>query len=126
MKRTVRQNAKSNFLAGLLPALILLITTPIVVRGLGIAEYGLLIVVTSVAGYLSVLDVNVTAGSVKFIAEATSAGDRNKVNSTVSFGLTVYFLIAVAGALLIWSSSSWLAGWFARSGQVGKSQVGQA
>lgn len=126
MTRTVRQNAKSNFLAGVLPALVLLVTTPIMVRGLGTAEYGLLIVITSVAGYLSILDVNVTAGSVKFVAEASAAGDRDKVNATISFGLSAYFLIAIGGAFAIWFGSRWLASWFATPGQVGNDQAVQA
>ena len=126
MNRSIRQNAKSNFLAGVLPALVLLATIPVLVRGLGTAEYGLLIVVTSVAGYLSVLDVNVTTGSVKFVAEAHAVGDQDRVSATLSFGLLVYFCIALLGAGAIFFGSDWLASWFSRSGQVDSSLATQA
>lgn len=126
MSRSVRQNARSNFMAGIVPALVLLATTPVLVRGLGTADYGLLIVVTSVAGYMAVLDVNVTAGSVKFIAEAQARGDRAAVCSTFSFGLMVYGFIAGTGALTILVAAPWLAHWFATPGQVASDQASTA
>lgn len=112
MPKTLRSNAGANFLAGLIPALVVLVTTPVLVRGLGTVDYGLLIVVSSVAGYLAILDVNLTAGSIKYISEYYSIGDRNAVRSTFSFGLIFYLGIAITGAAAISLGAPILARWF--------------
>lgn len=116
--RSTRQNAASNFIAGLLPAIVLLATTPIIVRGLGADQYGLLVIASSLAGYMGVLDVNVTAGTVKFMAGAAARGAKDEVDRIFSFGLATYLAIGVLGTLLILVFAEELAHWFVSRGSV--------
>lgn len=108
MKLQLVRNAFSNLLGALVPALVALGTVPLVVRGLGDASYGVYSLVTAIVGYFAVLDINVTAGSVKFIAGFNARKDSASISQTVSFGLIVYALIGIAGALGLYGGAELL------------------
>ena len=99
MKLRLFRNAWSNLLGAAVPALAALATVPLVVAGLGEAGYGLYALVTAIVGYFAVIDINVTAGSVKFIAGQHARGEHERVAATLCFGLVVYALIGAVGAL---------------------------
>ena len=102
------RNAWSNLLGAAIPALVMLATVPLVVKGLGQASYGVYALVTAIVGYFAVIDINVTAGSVKYIAEHHARGDQDKVVETMSFGLAAYAAIGLLGALGLFLSARWL------------------
>ena len=99
MNLRLARNAWSNLLGAVIPALVMLGTVPLVVKGLGDASYGVYSLVTAIVGYFAVIDINVTAGSVKYIAEYSARKDDDKIFETMSFGLAVYTVIGVLGAL---------------------------
>jgi O-antigen/teichoic acid export membrane protein len=99
MNLRLLHNAWSNLLGAAVPALAALATVPLVVAGLGEAGYGLYSLVTAIVGYFAVIDINVTAGSVKYIAGQHARGEHGRVAATLCFGLVVYVLIGAAGAL---------------------------
>ena len=105
MKLRFARNAILNFAGGAIPALATLATIPFIVRGLGDAGYGLFTLITAIVGYFALLDINVTAGSVKYLAEYSAQGDHSKRDQTVSFGLITYLCIGFAGAVAIFLST---------------------
>jgi O-antigen/teichoic acid export membrane protein len=68
MKLQLARNALFNLLGAAVPALVALGTVPLIVRGLGDAGYGVYALITAIVGYFAIIDINVTAGSVKHIA----------------------------------------------------------
>ncbi|WP_229507941.1 oligosaccharide flippase family protein [Massilia sp. Dwa41.01b] len=102
-------NAWSNLLGAAVPALAALVTVPLVVAGLGEAGYGLYSLVTAIVGYFAVIDINVTAGSVKYIAAQHARAEHDSVAETLCFGFTVYLLIGTLGALGLYGAAPWLA-----------------
>ena len=96
------RNALSNLVAAVLPALVMLFTVPVLIHGLGDAQYGLLVILSSVTGYLAVLDLNLTAGSVRFLAAAQAREQQEQSWQVLSLGATFYLVIGAVGALLIW------------------------
>ncbi len=108
MQLRLARNAMANLLAAAIPALVMLGTVPLVVRGLGQAGYGVYSLVTAIVGYFAVIDINVTAGSVKYIAQHKAVDDDDQVAETVSFGLASYACIGLAGALGILGCAGWL------------------
>lgn len=104
----IARNALFNFAGGVLPALITLATIPIIVRSLGDAGYGLFTLITAIVGYFALIDINVTAGSVKYIAEYAAKNNRRGIDQTLSFGLLVYFSIGIVGAATIFFGSTYL------------------
>ncbi|MDB5907783.1 MAG: hypothetical protein JWP34_1897 [Massilia sp.] len=105
MKLQLARNAFSNLLGALVPALVALGTVPLVVRGLGDASYGVYSLVTAIVGYFAVIDINVTAGSVKFIAGFHARHDSARIGETICFGLIVYALLGAAGALGLYAGA---------------------
>lgn len=99
MKLSLLRNAFANLLGAVIPALVALATVPMVVKGLGDASYGVYSLVTAIVGYFAVIDINVTAGSVKYIAEYNAHRDHDRINETVFFGLSVYSLLGLVGGL---------------------------
>jgi O-antigen/teichoic acid export membrane protein len=99
MNLSLLRNAFANLLGAVIPALVALGTVPLVVKGLGDASYGVYSLVTAIVGYFAVIDINVTAGSVKYIAEFNAHKDQERINETVFFGLSVYALLGVLGGL---------------------------
>lgn len=110
MKLNLVRNALANLLGALIPAVVALGTVPLVVRGLGEAGYGMYSLVTAIVGYFAVIDINVTAGSVKYIAAYHARRDQRRIDETVAFGLTVYALLGVLGGLCIYLGADWFVG----------------
>ena len=108
MNLRLMRNALSNLMGALVPALVALGTVPLVVKGLGEAGYGVYALVTAIVGYFAVIDINVTAGSVKFIAAHNARGERDKISETLFFGIIVYALIGVLGGLGLFFGASHL------------------
>ncbi|RTL36477.1 MAG: hypothetical protein EKK53_22620 [Burkholderiales bacterium] len=96
------RSALNNLVAAVLPALVMLFTVPILIRGLGDAQYGLLVILSSVTGYLSVLDLNLTAGSIRFLAAAKARDEQEESWQVLSLGAAFYVAIGLLGAVLIW------------------------
>jgi len=105
------RNALSNLAAAVLPALVMFFTVPVLIRGLGEAQYGLLVILSSVTGYLSVLDLNITASSVRFLAAAEAQQRHDRASEVLSFGAAFYAAIGLLGAVLIVVFAKPLVGW---------------
>lgn len=101
MKFETLRNGIANLLGGLLPATVVVFTTPYVVNTLGEATYGILTLITAIIGYFAIIDINVTAGSVKYVAEHHATGNIRLRNQTLSSGFVLYLLIGLLGAILI-------------------------
>ena len=99
MNLSLLRNAFSNLLGAMIPALVALGTVPLVVKGLGDASYGVYSLVTAIVGYFAVIDINVTAGSVKYIAEFNAHKDQQRIDETVFFGLSVYSMLGLLGGI---------------------------
>ena len=101
MKFETLRNGLANLLGGVLPALVTVFTTPFVVNTLGESSYGVLTLITAIIGYFAIIDINITAGSVKYVAEHHATGNTRLRNQTLTSGFAVYLLIGVVGAGLI-------------------------
>lgn len=101
MSARVARNSAANLLGALLPALVALATIPFIVSRLGEASYGVLALVTAIVGYFAVLDLNLTSGSVKYVAQYHAVGRNTELNQVITFGAVVYLGIGVGGCLLI-------------------------
>lgn len=101
MKFETLRNGLANFMGGVLPALVTLFTTPFIVNTLGESSYGVLTLITAIVGYFAFLDLNVTAGSVKYVAEHHATGNVLRRNQTLTSGMALYLVIGLAGCGLV-------------------------
>lgn len=108
MRAAVVRNSLANFGGAALPALVTLFTLPVIVAQLGEAEYGVLALIVAIVGYFAIIDVNVTAGSVKYLAEFHARGEKAKIAQVVSLGLLIYLFIGMVGGVGIVLAAPWL------------------
>lgn len=102
------RNSVVNFLAGLLPAVTLLVTMPFIVRGLGDAHYGLLVLISAVMGYFAVIDINIAAGATKYVSEFHARGDQASESAVMNLALAISMAIGLLGAAMMWAGDDWL------------------
>lgn len=102
MKFETLRNGLANLMAGALPILVVIFTTPYVVNMLGSEHYGLLTLITAIIGYFAIIDLNFTAGSLKFVSQFHASGEASKRDQTLTAGFLLYLLIGVVGAALIY------------------------
>lgn len=111
MSRQLVRNSAANFAAAALPAVAMLVTLPLIVRFLGVEDYGVLTMVMAITGYFAVVDINVTAGSVKYISEYHAKRDLERVYQVVSFGALFYLVLGFVGAVGIYLAAPWAIAW---------------
>ena len=102
------RNSLWNISGSALPAIASLLSIPFLISALGAEGFGLVTLVGSVVGYFSVLDVNFSAGAIKFLAQHHAAGDRIRFAETFWFGACFYLGLGMVGAVGIFLSGDWV------------------
>jgi O-antigen/teichoic acid export membrane protein len=96
------RNSLWNITGAALPALAALATVPLLIHALGAEGYGIVTIVSSIVGYFAVLDINMSAGAIKYLAESHAADDARRFSETFWFGAFFYGLLGLIGALGIY------------------------
>ncbi len=95
------RNSAWNFAGLALPALVALATVPWLIRGLGLEGFGIITLITSIVGYFGIIDINLSAGAIKYLAEHQATGDQRRFAQTFWFGLLFHAALGLVGALLL-------------------------
>lgn len=99
MKRGINQLRSGVFLSYLnlaISSLIPFFYTPVMLRMLGQAEYGLYSLSNSVVGYLSLLSFGFGSTIIRYLAKYRAEGNKEALQQAYGFFLTVYSVLAVA------------------------------
>ena len=91
------------------PMIISMVTTPIVLKALGISAYGLVSLVNVIIGYLTVMDMGLDLPITKYLAEDRAKVDNDSANRMLNNALQLYFIIGVVGMLVIILTSNFFA-----------------
>jgi O-antigen/teichoic acid export membrane protein len=102
------RNSVSNLLGAAWPAIVALVSVPFIVSRLGTVNYGILTMVIAVVGYFALLDLNVTSGSVKYVAQYRASGSVSELYQVVTFGAITYLVIGFTGAVALYLGAGWL------------------
>jgi O-antigen/teichoic acid export membrane protein len=102
------RNSLWNLSGSALPSIAALVTIPLLIGALGVEGFGIVTLVGSVIGYFGVLDVNLSAGAIKYLAEHHAANDRKRFAETFWFGILFYGGLGLLGALAIYFSAGFL------------------
>lgn len=102
------RNSIWNMTGAALPAITALATVPLLITALGVEGYGIVTLIAAVIGYFAVLDVNFSAGAIKFLAESHTANDRKRFAETFWFGAMFYGALGLLGASIIYFASELL------------------
>lgn len=95
------RNSLWNVTGSALPAIAALASVPLLIASLGVEGFGIVTLVSSVIGYFAVLDINLSAGAIKYLAESHAAGDKQRFDETFWFGALFYGLLGMVGGLAI-------------------------
>jgi len=117
------RNSLWNMTGSALPSIAALVTVPLLIAALGAEGYGIVTLLASVIGYFGILDVNLSAGSIKYLAETHASGDRKRFAETFWFGVLFYSVLGLLGtsAVLLFSES--LVDYFFAPGNVARDNV---
>jgi len=102
------RNSLWNVTGSALPAIAALASVPLLIAALGVEGFGIVTIVSSIVGYFAVLDVNLSAGAMKYLAETHAAGDRRRFAETFWFGTFFYGALGLVGATAIFFGAHWL------------------
>jgi O-antigen/teichoic acid export membrane protein len=84
-----------------IPALVALATVPFLISGLGLEGFGIITLITSVVGYFGILDLNLSAGTIKYLAQYHAQKDQARFAETFWFGALFYGVIGLIGGALL-------------------------
>jgi O-antigen/teichoic acid export membrane protein len=99
IRRRVIVNTASNYAAQILTLVIWFFLTPFLLRQLGASDYGLWILIGSIAAYGSLLDFGIATAVTKYVAQFHAEGKIEQARSLVATTLWLYMglgLVAVA------------------------------
>ncbi|MGH8806847.1 MAG: oligosaccharide flippase family protein, partial [Noviherbaspirillum sp.] len=102
------RNSIWNLSGSAIPMVVALATVPLLIGALGVEGFGIVTMVGSVIGYFGVLDINLSAGAIKYLAEHHAAHDRRRFAETFWFGIMFYGFLGLAGAAGVFFSAELL------------------
>lgn len=102
------RNSLWNLSGSAIPMVVALATVPLLIGALGVEGFGIVTLVGSVIGYFGVLDINLSAGSIKYLAEHHAANDRERFSETFWFGIMFYGCLGLLGAGILFFASDFL------------------
>lgn len=99
--RRVARNVLFNVVSQLWLTLLVILSVPIVLHGIGAPAYGIFVLASLVLGYTALLDLGVTPAVIRSIAVHRSLGNEARLQAIISTALTILLLLAVVvGGLL--------------------------
>jgi len=95
------KNTVYNFITQVVLLLLFMITTPIVVHGLGDEAYGIISLVLVLVGYFSFLDLGMSQATVKFLSEHLAKGEEKETHQIVLTSIFTNLFLGILGGILI-------------------------
>lgn len=107
-----------------IPTLLLLGLTPVLIHRMGIENYGLWMLATSVLGLMGVAEFGLNTAISKFVAEFVGNRDTNALSQVVSGSLVAYVLLGLGLIFPLYANFPALAGIFEPSETLSSDQIG--
>src|SRR6266436_4482284 len=93
--RLLARNAAFNLAGELVSVCVGVICIPFVVRRLGTESFGLLSIAWTLLSYMSLLDLGLFRSTTKFVAEAVSIGEHEKIPSLVWTSISLQVALGI-------------------------------
>lgn len=93
-----------------------LLAVPLLIRLIGVEEYGLWILVSAAVGVLSVAEAGLSVSTTYFLSRDLAEDDVAGVSQTLTVTFGGMVLLASAAALLLWFGADWWVGFFPNIG----------
>jgi O-antigen/teichoic acid export membrane protein len=109
LKRRLLRNTFFNVIGHVWTLLLSLVLTPILISYLGLPDYGLYIVVSSILSWSWILDLGVSTAAVRFLSDHAARGDEDRFSECLSAAMLIKIGAAVAIAAIGVFGGGWLA-----------------
>lgn len=109
---SLTRNIASNYVALAVNALLMLLLAPYLARCLGQAGYGAWLLALTIVGYSGLLDLGVTKGLARYVANHAGAGRIEPLNTTLGSALLFFAAVGLLSAGLVAMNAKVLADWF--------------
>ncbi len=106
--KSLLSSAAWNIVAMVIIGLVGFVTVPIVVRAIGESDYGLYLLVGSIGGFATLLDLGMGEATLKFTAQYYARGDIRGVNRVVGATLSIYAVTGIVGGAIIIGGAPWI------------------
>jgi O-antigen/teichoic acid export membrane protein len=93
-----RRNVATNYANRGVSTLVALLLTPVLAHGLGKEQYGIWVLATSLSLYVDVLDIGVSAATVKYVAGYHTLGNVDRIRRAIS---TAFIVLIPPGLLAV-------------------------
>ena len=77
-----------------------LILTPFIIRSLGDSEYGLYILIGSIIGYISILDLGLNNTIIRYVSKYRAEKDKKGEESFLATTMLIYFFISIVTVII--------------------------
>src|SRR5713101_506154 len=106
--RLLARNTIWNLLGQLFPMAVAVVAIPPLVRGLGVARFGVLSLAWIVVGYFSLFELGIGRALTKLVADKLGANEEHSIPPLVWTSLLLMFLLGALGGLVAFTISPWL------------------
>jgi O-antigen/teichoic acid export membrane protein len=106
--RLLARNTIWNLLGQLLPMAVAVVAIPPLVRGLGVARFGVLSLAWIVVGYFSLFELGIGRALTKLVADKLGANEEHSIPPLAWTSLLLMFLLGALGGLVAFTISPWL------------------
>jgi len=120
------RNSLWNLSGSAIPAVVALATVPLLIGGLGLEGFGIVTLISSIVGYFGVFDINLSAGSIRYLAHYHAQKDHERFSETFWFGFIFYTVLGLTGCVLLYAFASPLLNFFFKTSVVATEQTLQA
>lgn len=93
--QTLSRNALTNWLNLAVNVIVLFYLSPIVVRELGTAQYGIWVLINTITGYVGLVEAGVTVSTGRFLNFHLGQRNPKKASATISTAIAFYVLIGL-------------------------------
>jgi O-antigen/teichoic acid export membrane protein len=113
-KNSLLRNGVYNLAGGAIRISLGIAVIPILIRFLGIEEYGLWTLATSILGIVNLAEAGLSTATTVFISQDLSDGHSGNISETITVSLVGIFLLATTAAISLYLSSGWIVQWYTK------------
>lgn len=106
--RLLTRNVFYSIMGQSIPLIVALVTTPVIVHGLGTERFGVLTLAWMAVGYFSLFDMGIGRATTKFVAEYIARGEFNSLPQLIWTSIAMLLGLGLLGGLVIAMLTPWL------------------
>ncbi|MDI6757651.1 MAG: oligosaccharide flippase family protein, partial [Endomicrobiia bacterium] len=105
---TLARNSAINIIGNITPLIFGAVAMPFIIKGLGVARFGVLSLAWGVIVYFGFFDFGIARASTKFIAEFAATGDKKNVSAMFWTSGALQLILGVLAGLFVFAAAPWV------------------